>query len=105
MKQFKRPGLFAASAALLMMSQVMTSQALAAEGKTVYEQACAACHAVLPPRFGDQAAWAPLRKQGVAVLVASVLQGKGAMPAKGGNPALTEIEIRAAVEYMLAGIK
>jgi hypothetical protein len=33
-------------------------------------------------------------------MVASVVKGKGAMPAKGGNPALDDYEIARAVVYM-----
>lgn len=90
----------AASSALL-----ITSQALAVNGEAVYEKACAACHAVLPPKLGDKAAWEPRLKQGTDGLVASVLKGKGAMPVKGGDATLSEADIRAAVEYMLARLK
>jgi cytochrome c5 len=96
---------FAASTALLMTSQVIASQALAADGKAVYNKSCAVCHAALSPKLGDKAAWEPRLKQGADGLVASVLKGQGAMPAKGGNTTLSEADIRAAVEYMLAQLK
>jgi cytochrome c5 len=35
-------------------------------------------------------------------LVASAVRGKGAMPAKGGNPSLTDADVRAAVDYLAA---
>ena len=35
-------------------------------------------------------------------LYAAALRGKGAMPAKGGNPALSEADVNAAVDYMIA---
>ena len=91
---------FAASMALL-----MTSQTLAADGKEVYNKSCAVCHAALSPRLGDKAAWQALLKQGADGLVASVLKGKGAMPAKGGNTTLSEADIKAAVDYMVAQVK
>ncbi|WP_339847866.1 c-type cytochrome [uncultured Halopseudomonas sp.] len=90
----------AASSALL-----MTGQILAADGKAVYDKSCAACHAVLPPKLGDKAAWAPRLKQGADALVVSVVKGKGMMPAKGGNTILSEADIRAAVDYMLAELR
>lgn len=96
---------FAASAALLMTSQVIASQALAADGKAVYNKSCAVCHAALSPKLGDKAAWEPRLKQGTDGLVASVLKGQGTMPARGGNTTLSEADIRAAVEYMLAQLK
>jgi len=90
----------AASTALL-----MTAQTLAADGKEVYNKSCAVCHAALSPKLGDRAAWEPRLKQGTDALVASVLKGKGAMPAKGGNTTLSEDDIKAAVDYMLAQLK
>jgi len=33
--------------------------------------------------------------------VQTAIKGKGAMPPKGGNPALSEEEVRAAVNYMI----
>jgi len=35
----------------------------------------------------------------------SVLKGKGAMPPKGGNAALTEAQVRAAIEFMVSQSK
>lgn len=80
-------------------------QALAAEGKEVYAKACVSCHANLPPKLGDKAAWAPRLKQGNDALVAAVVKGKGTMPAKAGNASLSEADIRAAVEYMVSQVK
>lgn len=80
----------------------------AVDGKAVYSQTCIACHQVSvagSPKLGDQAAWAPRIKQGMDVLVQSALKGKGAMPPKGGNAALTEAQVRAAVEFMVSQSK
>ncbi len=76
----------------------------ASEGESVYNGACMACHATGAagaPKLDDEAAWAPRIALGEDALVASVVNGKGAMPPKGGNPALTEDQIRAAVSWML----
>jgi len=73
-------------------------------GKAVYEKTCAACHetgVAGAPRFGDKTAWAPHIAEGIDHLVQMALMGEGAMPAKGGNPALSEEEVRAAVTYMI----
>jgi cytochrome c5 len=35
-------------------------------------------------------------------LYAAALRGKGAMPAKGGNPALADADVNAAVDYLAA---
>jgi len=80
----------------------------AADGKAVYDKVCFACHAQSvagSPRLGDKAAWGPRIGQGMDTLVQSVLKGKGAMPPKGGNPALSDAEARAAVEFMVGQSK
>ena len=78
------------------------------DGKAVYDKVCFACHQVSvagSPKLGDKAAWAPRLQQGMDALVQSVIKGKGAMPPKAGNPALTDAEIRAAVEFMVSQSK
>jgi cytochrome c5 len=80
----------------------------AADGKAIYDKVCFACHQVSvanSPRLGDKAAWAPRIQTGMDSLVQSVLKGKGAMPPKAGNPALSEAEARAAVEFMVSQAK
>ena len=75
-----------------------------AEGKKVYDTACAACHAAGvagAPKFGDKTAWAARIKSGMDTLYASAIKGKNAMPPKGGNPALAEADVRAAVDFMV----
>ena len=79
--------------------------AAAVDGKKTYDTICMACHATGAagaPKLGDKAAWAPRLKAGNDALYASALKGKGAMPAKGGNPALSDAEIKASVDYMTA---
>ena len=98
-----RIALLAATAAL-----ALARPALAADGKTVYGQTCAACHAsglAGAPKVGDKAAWAPRTGNGKAALVSSVVKGKGAMPPKAGNASLTDADIGAAIDYMLEQVK
>ena len=76
-------------------------------GKTTYDSACVACHGagVLgAPKFGDAAAWAVRAKKGLDGLVKSAIAGtdKG-MPPKGGRADLSEVQLRAAIEYMMTG--
>jgi cytochrome c5 len=76
------------------------------DGKTIYDSTCVACHGAGvagAPKTGDKAAWAPRLKAGMDTLYASALKGKGAMPIKGGNMALADADIKAAVDY-LAGL-
>ena len=80
----------------------------AADGKATYDSVCAVCHAAGvagAPKPGDKAAWAPRLKAGKDAMYASALKGKGAMPPKGGNTALPDDAVRAAVDYMLATVK
>ena len=65
----------------------------------------AAAPAAGAPKLGDKAAWAPRLAQGKDALYATALKGKGAMPAKGGNPALPDDAVKAAVDYMTAAAK
>lgn len=72
-------------------------------GVQVYKAACAACHdagAAGAPKLGDNAGWASRIATGLEAMVYSAVNGKGSMPAKGGNAALTEAEITRAVAYM-----
>ena len=61
------------------------------------------------PKFGDKAGWAPRIEQGMDTLYANSIngfQGKtGVMPPKGGNPSLSETEIKAAVDYMVGQVQ
>ena len=82
-------------------------KASAGAGEALYKQACVACHAAGvagSPKFGDKEAWAPRIKTGLDMLTASVIKGKGAMPPKGGSAA-SDVDIRAAVEYMVSAAR
>ena len=72
-------------------------------GEQVYAAACAACHtagAAGAPKLGDQGQWAARLGQGFDTLWKSAVNGIGAMPAKGGNADLDDIEVARAVAYM-----
>jgi cytochrome c5 len=80
----------------------------AGKGKSVFDASCAACHGTGvagAPKIGDKAAWAPRLKQGMDTLHQSALKGKGAMPPKGGNMALPDADVMAAVDYLAAQAK
>lgn len=72
-------------------------------GAEVYELTCVTCHGAGvagAPKVGDKAAWSPLIQTGFDALLKVALEGKGAMPAKGGNSSLDDIEVARAVVYM-----
>lgn len=72
-------------------------------GEQVYNAVCAACHTAGVAgalKFGDKAAWTTAIGTGLEAMIASVINGKGAMPPKGGNPSLDDLEIARAVVYM-----
>lgn len=80
----------------------------AASGEQVYASGCIACHAagVLgAPKLGSQPDWSSRRAKGVKALVQNAINGVNAMPPKGGNPALSDADVRAAVEYMLSQLQ
>jgi len=85
---------------------------VADNGESVYQISCFACHAVGvagAPKYGDQAAWADRIAKGKEALYESAITGyqgeSGVMPAKGGNPQLSDAEVRAAVDYMIDAVR
>ena len=82
------------------------AQATAAkiDGEKVYKGTCFACHDVgvaNAPKLGDKAAWSARVATGKDALYHSALNGKNVMPAKGGNTALSDDEVKAAVDYIV----
>ena len=74
------------------------------DGATVFNTVCGACHntgAAGAPKAGDKAAWAPRIAQGKEALYKSALNGKNAMPARGGAADLSDGEVKAAVEHLV----
>jgi len=72
-------------------------------GEDVYKAVCSMCHAaglMNAPKFGDKAQWEPRVKQGYDTLVSHAINGVRTMPAKGGNPGLSDAEVAAAVKHM-----
>lgn len=78
------------------------------DGKAVYEKACGACHGagvMNAPKFGDKGAWSARLGQGKDTLYEHAIKGIRGMPAKGGNAALSDAEVKAAVDHMLGAAK
>lgn len=82
------------------------------DGKVVYDNLCHACHATGvagAPKVGDSAAWKPRIGQGEETLFTHAIHGfqgpSGTMPPKGGNSALSDDQVKAAVRWMAAQAK
>ncbi len=84
----------------------------AAGGQDTYGKACVVCHGAGvagAPKLGDKADWGPRIAQGNDTLYEHAIKGytgkKGMMPPKGGNTALPDADVKAAVDYMVAQAK
>ena len=89
-------------------SAAPAAAAVVVDGKAVFGSVCTGCHSsgVLgAPKFGDKASWAPHVAKGTATLYAHALSGFNQMPARGNNPALSDAQVKAAVDYMLQAVK
>lgn len=80
-----------------------------AGGEKVFKSVCSMCHqtgAAGAPMVGSKEDWAPRIAQGKDTLYKHALEGftgqKGAMPAHGGNPSLSDAEVKSAVDYMVS---
>lgn len=101
-----------ATANPVMNALIPAANAAAADGKATYDSACAACHAAGvagAPKLGDKAAWKDRIAQGNDTLYGHAIKGfqgkKGFMPAKGGNAALKDDAVKAAVDFMVSKSK
>ncbi len=80
------------------------------DGSVIYASLCGACHttgAGGAPKL-EKALWTPRLAQGMDTLVKHAIEGYtgegGIMPAKGGNLALTDAQVKVAVEFMIVGM-
>lgn len=73
-------------------------------GRKVVDEVCVECHGPGTndaPRIGDREAWRLRASQGLTALTEHALKGIRQMPAHGGQPQLTDLEIARAVTYMV----
>ena len=74
------------------------------DGPSVYGGLCKTCHdagVAGAPITGSEQMAARASEKGLEVLVQNAINGINAMPPRGGNMALTDEQIQAAVEFML----
>lgn len=86
--------------------QTASSENIDAAG--IYGQVCTACHSTGvagAPKRGDADAWGPRLEKGMDTLYSHAINGFNAMPPKGGNPALSDAEVRATVDYIVAPVE
>jgi cytochrome c5 len=99
------PGRVGLLAGLLLLGtdSVVASQRFE-DGQRVYAAACASCHdtgAGGAPVTAQPDDWTGRSALWEAVLFEHVKQGYLEMPARGGEPGLTDYDVEAAAEYML----
>lgn len=82
------------------------------DGSVIYGNLCHACHdsgAGGSPKLSDKAVWAPRIAQGEETLLKHAIEGfsgsAGMMPAKGGNPALSDEQVKATVDWMITQVQ
>ncbi|MEO8012102.1 MAG: c-type cytochrome, partial [Dokdonella sp.] len=107
-----RAAIAAAAAALAEAAAGAVAYGGTTDGATIYENLCSACHtsgAGGSPMMTDKAYWATRVALGADTLVKHAIEGytgsKGVMPARGGNPALTDEQVTATVNWMIEQVK
>jgi cytochrome c5 len=82
------------------------------DGKVIYDNLCGACHTNgvgMAPTLA-RVQWAARIAQGNELLYRHAIEGYtgpdgGIMPAKGGNPGLTDEQVKATVDWMLGNLQ
>ena len=89
-------------------TQVASTSEAVVDGQKVYQSACIACHGAGvagAPLVGNAAAWTDRIAAGNEIMYANAINGfvgsSGVMPGKGGNPTLSDAEVKAAVDHMV----
>jgi cytochrome c5 len=101
----------AAKAAAAAAAQAQVAYEGTLDGNVIYGKLCSACHASGAggaPQL-TQALWSPRIAQGMDMLVKHAVEGyqgqAGVMPARGGNPSLSDDQVKATVQWMVDNVK
>ncbi|MDL5368148.1 c-type cytochrome [Xanthomonas sp. NCPPB 2654] len=102
----------AAQAAALAKASAQVAYGGTTDGKVIFDSLCTACHTTgvgKAPTL-DHSHWDARIAQGKDTLYKHAIEGYtgpdgGIMPPKGGNPALSEAQVHATVDWMLANLK
>lgn len=99
-------GKFAAETAV-----VVVAEPVVLSGEEAYAS-CGACHSggiAGAPALGDKTSWVERIAKGTDALYANAINGyqgaAGYMPPKGGNAALSDESVKAAVDYMIEAVQ
>jgi cytochrome c5 len=91
------------------VNAVVSSANAAGSGEATYNATCVACHGAGiagAPKTGDKAAWAARIAKGNDAMYSNAIKGfsgkGGVMPPKGGNTALKDADVKAAVDFMVS---
>ncbi|WP_438765311.1 c-type cytochrome [Kushneria sp. TE3] len=100
-KRFTSLTLTTAMVAGLLTTTALT-QADDLDGRQIYDDSCASCHdGGRGPQRGSER-WQPRLDQGSETLYTHAIEGIGGMPARGGNEDLSDEQVKAAVDYLVA---
>lgn len=101
----------AASAAAAAAAAAQVAYGGTLDGAVIYQNLCSGCHtsgAGGAPKL-EAAAWTARIAQGTETLYRHSIEGfvgnAGVMPAKGGNPALSDEQVEATVDWMVGNLK
>lgn len=102
-----RPFVVLAACAAVFSSPAIFAEDAPRPGDQTVSEVCSVCHGaglLGAPQIGNGAAWsARLRAAGsIDGLLASATNGKNNMPPRGGESDLSDADLRAAIQYMLA---
>lgn len=101
----------AAKSAAAAAAQAQVAYEGTLDGGVIYGKLCGACHvsgAGGAPQL-TQVLWSPRIAQGTDILIKHAIEGyqgpAGLMPARGGNPSLSDDQIKATVQWMIDNVK
>ncbi|VAW44989.1 hypothetical protein MNBD_GAMMA04-2236 [hydrothermal vent metagenome] len=93
---------------ICLVSSISFNAFSAGAGERVYNQVCFACHdqgVFGAPKLGDVLDWTDRISRGKSILNYNAIEGyagsKGFMPPRGGDPTLSDMEVKEAVQYMI----